>query len=136
MKIRVLSIAVLMMLFGFAGAPTARAADVPLDVVVDLNGGIQFDHPHFVAAVVAHGGTDLDVDLLVNGKYLGPPDKISRVEYDKGNLTAWKIVYNRAVVQPGATLSAIVTDASGDSATKDATCGPGFVKLRQTAICK
>jgi hypothetical protein len=136
MKTRVLSIAGLMLLFGFAGTLTAQAADAPLDVVVDLSGAIQFDHPHFVAAVIAHGGTDLDVDLLLNGVLLPAPAKVSRVEYDKGNLTAWKIVYNGLVVKQGDTLTAVVTDVGGDSATKDALCGPGFVKLRQTALCK
>jgi hypothetical protein len=136
MKTQVLCVAVLLVLFGFAGPSPVQADEAPLDVKADIVAAVQFDHPIFVAGVVAHGGTDLSVVLMVNNKLLGTPDQIQRVEYDKGNLTAWKIVYNSLVVAPGAILTAVVTDIAGDSATKDAACGRGYVKLRQTAICK
>jgi hypothetical protein len=68
MKLRFLFFVVFMVLFGFAGA--ASSAD---EVVVDVVAATQYE-TLFVARVVAHGGTDLDVQLSVDGASLGEPD--------------------------------------------------------------
>ena len=116
-------------------AQPALAGDVTVDSVV----AAQYAFGYFIAVVVAHGTADLvNAQLSVNGTTAIVPDSIHEVVIGPAtNLTAWTIVkHANGVVKPGDVLTATVSYIDLGADDKSVPCGRGFLRLRQTALCK
>lgn len=97
----------------------------------------QFDTGVFVALVAASGPADIiDAQIAVNGVAV-VPDKVESYATDgPRNATLFKIVKYGTVAAPGSTLTAIVTDTGGSSATDTAVCGRGILFLHIASACR
>ena len=101
----------------------------------------QYQYPYFTALVQATGTIALaDVHLVVNGTTVVQADKVELVNLDRrGTYVLWKIYkYSTGVVNPGDTVTAVVTDIDGDSDDKMIPCGAGSTKKKsqETAACR
>jgi hypothetical protein len=124
---------VLLAAFLTSGAFPVWAGEVTVDAVA----AAQYRYGIFIALVYAHGARDLiDVQLVVNDT----PIVADQVEDDvdpSTNATRWKILKHAPdVVAPGDTLTAVVTDAEGDSGVRGAACRTEYAGWWLAAVCK
>ena len=106
--------------------------------VVTVVAASQFDSGLFVALVTAYGPADIiDAQLVVNNTTPVVPAKVESYEAPGSkNATLFKIISYTQVVQPGDTLTAIVTDTAAAHATRTAVCGRGIPLLHIASLCK
>ena len=129
-KVTMVAIAALALLL----ATSAMAADPTVDSVL----AIEYDSGVFAAAVLAHGPAPLAfADLFVNGVQVTDAKESHIVLLRAKNLTLFKFILSGpgAVIQPGDSVSAEVTDISGNTAEKTVGCAAGRL-LHQLVICR
>jgi hypothetical protein len=115
------------------------------EVVVDAVYAVQYDFSQFgssqffIALVYAHGDQSLvDAQLLVNGTTPVLEDRVQRYVFDPSrNATLFVIKkLGATVVQPDDTLTALVTDGTGDSGELVVPCGSGLRAGSFIVLCK
>ena len=110
------------------------------DVVVDAVYAVGYDfYPLFIALVYAHGDQPLvDVQLLVNDTTPIVEDRVQKYVLDPSrNATLFLIKkYATSVVQPGDTLTALVTDEAAGSGDLAVSCGSWPRTRYQIVLCK
>lgn len=137
MKSRRILAALLLTLCSVSLATPASAAQLTAPVVSAVAAS-QFDSGLFVALVTAYGPVDIvDAQLVVNNTTPIVPVSVESYEAPGAkNATLFKIVTYTGVVNPGDTLTAIITDVNGTHATRTAICGKGAPLLHITSICR
>ena len=127
-------LAVALTVVGVIGVATAG------DVVVDAVYAVQYGfYPLFIALVYAHGDRPLvDAQLLVNGTVPILEDRVQKYVLDPSrNATLFVIKkYGTTVVQPGDTLTALVTDEVADSGELAVPCGSWPGTPSRIVLCK
>jgi hypothetical protein len=119
-------------------ATNAMAADPTVDSVL----AIEYDNGVFAAAVLAHGPVPLAFATLFVDDGAGEveviPDKEGHVVLlPAKNLTLFKLTVlgPEAVIQPGNSVRAEVTDMAGHMAEKSVNCVRGRI-FRQLVVCR
>jgi hypothetical protein len=111
------------------------------DVGIDILSAAQYEYGYFFAYVTAHDTAPLvDAHLLVDGVLI-VPDKVDQYASGPSNgfyYSTWKFYKNaNDVVKPGDVVTAVVTDATGSTAQRNATCAASTKKKSDvSAFCQ
>ncbi|HEV8586869.1 MAG TPA: hypothetical protein VGT02_18050 [Methylomirabilota bacterium] len=121
-----------------AAAAPASATDTYYPLTVDSLSGAQYSYGFFFANASAHASEPIiDGHLLVNG-VAAAGLRIEEYRTGDGLGAIWKFTGYTTVVIPGDVLTLVVTDASGDSAQRQAVCIAPTTKKKSdlTAFCQ
>jgi len=129
-----LFLAVALTVVGVIGV--AAAGDVVVDAVYAVQYGF---YPLLITLVYAHGDRPLvDAQLLVNGAVPIPEDRVQKYVLDASRNATLFVIKKLAkdVVEPGDTVTALVTDEVADSGELAVPCGSWPRTRYQIVLCK